>query len=61
MAPLPILLLIALEADGIIWYHAVFAVPAIILAGIIVPCWSKQRYDMASHRVKIIQWYVSCI
>ncbi|CAM9213979.1 unnamed protein product [Ectocarpus sp. 12 AP-2014] len=57
MAPLPIMLLVWVEADGVLWYHSGFALPSLIFAGIILPLWSKQRYGMACHRVKIIQYY----
>lgn len=56
LAPVPILLLVWIKADGVLWYHSLFALPSIIFAAIIMPCWSKQRYGMACHRVKIIQW-----
>lgn len=58
LAPVPILLLVWVKADAVLWYHSIFVLPSIIFAGIIMPLWAKQRYGMACHRVKIIQWWV---
>lgn len=55
MAPLPIMLLVWVEADGVLWYHSGFVLPSLIFAGIVLPLWSKQHYGMSSHRIKIIQ------
>ncbi|CAM9197832.1 unnamed protein product, partial [Scytosiphon promiscuus] len=57
VAPLPILLLVWVAADGVLWYHSAFVLPAIVFAVVIMPLWSKQRYGMACHRTKIIQCY----
>ncbi|CAM9337250.1 unnamed protein product [Ectocarpus fasciculatus] len=57
MAPLPIMLLVWVEADGVLWYHSGFVLPSLIFAGIVLPLWSKQHYGMSSHRIKIIQYY----
>ena len=56
LAPIPILLLVWMRADGVLWYHSGFVLPSIILAGLIMPLWSKQPYGMPCHRVKVIQW-----
>ncbi|CAB1108090.1 GT2 [Ectocarpus sp. CCAP 1310/34] len=55
VAPLPIMLLVWVEADGVLWYHSGFVMPSLIFAGIVLPLWSKQHYGMSSHRIKIIQ------
>ncbi|CAM9131093.1 unnamed protein product [Ectocarpus sp. 12 AP-2014] len=57
VAPLPIMLLVWVEADGVLWYHSGFMLPSLIFAGIVLPLWSKQHYGMSSHRIKIIQYY----
>ncbi|CAN0266234.1 unnamed protein product [Ectocarpus fasciculatus] len=57
MAPIPIMLLVWMEADGVLWYHSGFVMPSLIFAGIIMPLWSKQRYGLAAQRVKVLQCY----
>eukprot|EP00752_Nemacystus_decipiens_P002163 g2060.t1 len=57
IAPMPILLLVWTEADGVLWYHSCFVLPSIVFASVVMPLWSKQPYGMACHRVKIIQCY----
>ncbi|CAM9713813.1 unnamed protein product [Ectocarpus sp. 12 AP-2014] len=57
MAPIPIMLLVWMEADGVLWYHSGFVMPSLIFAGIIMPLWSKQRYGSAAQRVKVLQCY----
>ncbi|CAN0432573.1 unnamed protein product [Laminaria digitata] len=56
MAPIPIILLIYIKADGVLWFHSAFAVPSIVMGMVIVPLWASQPYGMACHRVRVIQW-----
>ncbi|CAM9226801.1 unnamed protein product [Ectocarpus sp. 6 AP-2014] len=57
VAPLPIMLLVWVEADGVLWHHSGFMLPSLLFAGIVLPLWSKQHYGMPSYRIKIIQYY----
>lgn len=57
LAPLPILLLILLEASGVRWFHMAFTVPVFIFALVVLPLWSRQRYGMSCHRVTVLQSY----
>ncbi|CAN0133205.1 unnamed protein product [Laminaria digitata] len=57
LAPVPILLLVWMESDGVLWYHSAFALPSIVFAAVFMPFWSKQPYGMACHRVKVLQCY----
>lgn len=58
LGPAPILLLVWLMADEVLWVYFGFTVPAIVFSLIIIPSWSKQDSvfrAMASHRVRVIQ------
>ncbi|CAM9907274.1 unnamed protein product, partial [Ascophyllum nodosum] len=57
LTPIPFLMLVWINADEILWYHAGFTLPAILFAAVIMPLWSTQRYGMACHRVRVIQCY----
>lgn len=56
LAPMPIILLIFIKADSVLWYYSGFAVPSIAMSAIVLPFWSKQPYGMSCHRVRVIQW-----
>ena len=58
LTPIPFLMLVWINADKILWYHAGFALPSIAFATVVMPGWCTQRYGMACHRVRVIQWYV---
>lgn len=55
LAPLPIILLIYVEAESVRWYYSGFALPSLIMVTIVMPLWSKQPYGMPVHRVRVIQ------
>eukprot|EP00903_Cladosiphon_okamuranus_P011815 g11103.t1 len=60
LGPMPILLLVWLKADGVLWVYFGFTVPAAVFALVVVPSWSKQDSifrAMASHRVRVLQSY----
>lgn len=59
LSPMPILLLIWVKADWVLWFHSGFAVPSILMAGIAVPFWAKQKYGFSCHRVRVIVWCVT--
>lgn len=56
LAPIPIMLLIYIEADTVLWYYSGFAVPSILMVSVVMPIWAKQPYGMPVHRVRVIQW-----
>ncbi|CAM9907342.1 unnamed protein product [Ascophyllum nodosum] len=58
LTPIPFLMLVWINADNILWYHAGFALPSIAFVTVVMPGWCTQRYGMACHRVRVIQWYV---
>ncbi|CAM9712879.1 unnamed protein product, partial [Hapterophycus canaliculatus] len=57
LAPIPIMLLIYIKADSVLWYYSGFAVPSILIVSVIMPIWAKQPYGMPVHRVRVIQCY----
>lgn len=56
LGPMPFLLLVWIHADDVLWYHSGFMVPAILCAILVMPLWSTQRYGMACHRIRVLQW-----
>eukprot|EP00903_Cladosiphon_okamuranus_P008151 g7850.t1 len=57
LAPLPIILLLYIKADTVLWYYSGFTVPTILMVTVAMPLWSKQPYGMPVHRVRVIQCY----
>lgn len=53
--PLPGLLLIWVVPSAVAWFNVAFAVPSILLASIVMPLWSRQRYGFEAGQVKVIQ------
>eukprot|EP00752_Nemacystus_decipiens_P013327 g11801.t1 len=60
LGPTPILLLVWVKADEVLWVYFGFTVPAVVFSMIIIPTWSKQDSifrAMSSHRVRVLQSY----
>ncbi|CAM9997739.1 unnamed protein product, partial [Ectocarpus fasciculatus] len=60
LGPAPILLLIWLEADQVLWFYYGFTVPALFFALVVVPIWSKQDSifkALTAQRIKVLQSY----
>ncbi|CAM9620212.1 unnamed protein product [Ectocarpus sp. 6 AP-2014] len=60
LGPMPILLLIWMKADEVLWFYYGFTIPALIYSLIVVPTWSKQDSilkALTAQRIKVIQSY----
>ncbi|CAM9826282.1 unnamed protein product [Choristocarpus tenellus] len=57
VGPIPGLLLIWIKPSAVFWYIVSFAVPSIAFSVIAMRLWSKQKYDSACNRVKVLQYF----
>lgn len=58
LGPMPILLLIWMKADEVLWFYYGFTVPALIYTLVVVPTWAKQDSifkALTAQRIKVLQ------